>query len=496
MKEKTLERILAQCLEEVEQTGDIRSVLREYPEHATELRALLELAEYAQRSYADVPEPPGGLVEGRARLLREARRDSDASMAVPLIFMIFPTIRDDARYQEGLAHLQAGEWQEAVACLQELLQEHPESQEFAQTLDGVPFQADVEAEVRAEPTRRAIPWRPFVYGGLVLVIILSVGLHVLRFVREGALPGVPGTQTELQRTEWLMEGQEHLEAGELDEAQARFAAVLDQQPGDEEALQGLEQVAEQRVVRDLYEQAVARQEAGDYEQALELLTKVSVRSPDYRDVSERIAAIDRRRGVDTLFGEAEEAYREGRAAEALAAYERIKDLDADYRGDLIDARLFELHMELGREMVTQQPPVDEDPPGAQVLAQAMEHFAQAVALRPSSAEAAGERQLAITCARGLSAYEAGRWDSARGFLRSVFEERPDYLGGAVAETLYQVYLGSAERYEESGNLELAYQELQRAIGLPVDSELAQERAAALAARLTPTPEKPATPGAP
>jgi hypothetical protein len=81
MTEESLDRILARCLEEAERSGDIGAVLRDHPEHADELRPLLELASVARRVYADVPAPPGGLAWGRARLLSQARRARSAASA-------------------------------------------------------------------------------------------------------------------------------------------------------------------------------------------------------------------------------------------------------------------------------------------------------------------------------------------------------------------------------------------------------------------------------
>ncbi|MGD8997611.1 MAG: DUF5667 domain-containing protein, partial [Anaerolineae bacterium] len=81
MTEKSLDHILAQCLEEAERTGDIGAALRGHPEHADELQPLLELAFVARRLYAEVPPPPGGLAWGRARLLSQARRAHSVARA-------------------------------------------------------------------------------------------------------------------------------------------------------------------------------------------------------------------------------------------------------------------------------------------------------------------------------------------------------------------------------------------------------------------------------
>lgn len=72
MTRQSLARILAQCLEEAERTGDSVAVLQAHPEHAVEVRPFLELATLARRLYANVPTPPRGLAWGRELMLSHA----------------------------------------------------------------------------------------------------------------------------------------------------------------------------------------------------------------------------------------------------------------------------------------------------------------------------------------------------------------------------------------------------------------------------------------
>jgi hypothetical protein len=71
MARETLDHLLEQCLQEVEQTGDIEEVLRHHPDRAEQLRPLLELASTVREQYTEVPEPPARLREGLVRLRRE-----------------------------------------------------------------------------------------------------------------------------------------------------------------------------------------------------------------------------------------------------------------------------------------------------------------------------------------------------------------------------------------------------------------------------------------
>ena len=81
MGEKSFDRLLERCLQEMESTGDVDAVLRRHPEHAEELRSLLQLASSLREGYAEVPEPQAQLAVGRARLHREARDARGAAAA-------------------------------------------------------------------------------------------------------------------------------------------------------------------------------------------------------------------------------------------------------------------------------------------------------------------------------------------------------------------------------------------------------------------------------
>ncbi|MEA3377300.1 MAG: DUF5667 domain-containing protein [Chloroflexota bacterium] len=74
MGERLFDRVLEKCLQEVERTGDVDTVLRRHPEEAEALRPLLQLASSVREEYAEVPEPRAQLADGWARLRREARQ--------------------------------------------------------------------------------------------------------------------------------------------------------------------------------------------------------------------------------------------------------------------------------------------------------------------------------------------------------------------------------------------------------------------------------------
>ncbi len=69
MKAYTPESLLTESLEKLQRSHDVPAVLKHYPDQAETLRPLLETAQRVGVYYADVPHPPGGLMEGRKRAL-------------------------------------------------------------------------------------------------------------------------------------------------------------------------------------------------------------------------------------------------------------------------------------------------------------------------------------------------------------------------------------------------------------------------------------------
>ncbi len=73
--------LLDRCLQGLERGADWEGILQRYPGQAEAVRSLLETATQVQRYYEPVPEPPGGLAAGRARVLRVAATAAEQAKA-------------------------------------------------------------------------------------------------------------------------------------------------------------------------------------------------------------------------------------------------------------------------------------------------------------------------------------------------------------------------------------------------------------------------------
>ncbi len=391
-------------------------------------------------------------------------------------------------YTEGMAHLQAGEWQEAIRCFQELARQHPGNPTVEDALEMALFKAGLEAQTEIKAKRWAYPWQPLLFRSAVAVVVAVLLFQGFVLASRYVMPVIAEARQEKQLKMILAEGYAFLEAGNLDQAEANFRQVLSVKPEEGEALAGLNQVIEQRALLAAYRKAVALEEAEEYQAALEAYNDILVQAPGYRDVSDRIVAIQNRQQLDELFALAETYRKLNLDAKALDTYQQIQEISVHYKSDTVRERLFDLYLKLGRQILQQEPPAPEQMPLA------LDYFQKALSLEPANDQAILEHRLATLYLDGKEWYDAARWDDAVLRLRGVYDQRPDYLGGILAELLYDAYVRSGDQHRESGDVYFAYEQYRKAAALPVsDTALAEGRIAQILPSLTPTPTPTATP---
>jgi len=397
--------------------------------------------------------------------------------------------REDPLYNEGLAHLQGGKWAEALKCFEALAPKYPDSPAVRSALEQARFKARLDATAGVRARRWVWPWQRWAVGSLLVVVVIVVAAEGLILMQRQVRPVLEEAQLRGQVAGLLGAGNALLQAENYDAADGKYREALALGPDSAEAQAGLQQVAEGRAIFGAYTDGVARQQAGDLAGALDKLGPIVVQRPAYRDVSVRIGEIKQELQLGDLFRAAEADLAAGKYADALAKYKQVKAQSATYQRDPISGRLFTLYMALGRDLVQKQPPAPE------LLPQAVNYFAQALALQPTDVEASAEHRLANLYVSGQASYTQKQWDDAVSSLRAIFDERPGYLGGKlIVDPLYDAYIHSGDASRDAADYPRAWEQYRRASELPVaDTALARARMDAVFAFLTPTPTPANTP---
>ena len=83
-----------------------------------------------------------------------------------------PVGTENPRFAEGMLHLQAGEWQAAIDCFEELAHERPYDRSVQRALEEARFKASLDATSVVRAKHWDIRWRPSAVRGLILVATL------------------------------------------------------------------------------------------------------------------------------------------------------------------------------------------------------------------------------------------------------------------------------------------------------------------------------------
>jgi len=392
----------------------------------------------------------------------------------------------DSRYQAGIAHLQSGEWQEAIDCLQELAAQYPDNVRIQASIEEARSRAGLDKDGHYRRWRLIERWRPMAIR-LVLVLALAAGaVFGVQFVNDQVRPVLENMAAKWRQERTIKEGNDYLLGGEWDKARVKFEAVLLEEPGQPDAVQGLSEVDAEQSLEERYIAAKDLLLLKHYEEARLMFEEIEQEEPGYGDVNLLIAEIDTQLAKDILYTEGVADDEAGRALEAVEKFELLRETDRLYEREDVESRLADLYTLLGQGLV------DADPPEAEALPRAIAYFKQALELRPKHVLAAEGREYAQWFLEGQATFHDGLWDDAIVRLLPLFELSPDYHNQNIADMLYEAHWRSGDEHLAAENIGYACGQYQNAAALPVDdTNLARGRIATACS--TPTPSPTATP---
>lgn len=388
-------------------------------------------------------------------------------------------------YAEVLRLMQQGQWERAVPMLRALQAQHPTVMQVTELLQEATFHADLERQWAAKVKGRQGVTLP-VRLPMPVLVVLVLGVALV----SGWLYYQYGQRSRAllaDQAAALHEAKSALAAGQYSVARDLFEQLLTTNPADPAALQGQQEAVHQLQIATDYQFALDQMAAGNTQQALLLLTKLQQAAPGYRDVDKRVTDLKSTSGTPQLFADAEAAFTHGLWVTAITHYEHLRRLDSSYAADMVTSHLATAYFRAGQQIVAVRP-ID-----SSVIKQAQVYFQKATQLQAKDPELKGESQWLETYLAGERLLTQQRQETAIQTLYPLYQARPTYLGGHVADLLYQAYVTIAERYVTDQDLANALVVYQRAVQLGLDNnQMLTQRIAALTLLLTPEPTESPT----
>lgn len=390
----------------------------------------------------------------------------------------------DRDYLEALRDMQQGQWERVVPTLRALQARYPNATEIDDLLQEATFRSNLESnwgdKVKGVQGF-TLPIRPL----LTAVPILVLGaLLVIGVIYYGRIQQVNALSDQQQVV--LEQAQSALAAAQYREALDLFETVLSAAPEHPEALKGQSETKRQMKLANDYQLALDRITAGNYKEALALLLALQEEAPGYRDVANQIEEVKVNMGAPQLFADAEFAFGNALWLSAISQYEELRRLDSEYEVATTQEHLANAYFKAGQQMTTVRPSDSTAPK------QVKTYFEKAEQMDLQDATLATEKKLLETYLIGERLVNQNEYEEGANYLFPIYQERPEYFGGYVAELLYRAYIGVADRYVQTEDLEKALAAYQRAVDLGLDSNgIAAKRVAELNQLLAPPTAVPA-----
>ena len=391
-------------------------------------------------------------------------------------------LEDDRRYQKMLVMMQYGRWPDVVEVIHELKGDYPNEGLLDSLLNEAQLKSDIVVTWGTQIKGRKLTVRQeqLVRRSIPFILLLSVVFIGLGFYEVYVAPSREVVAMSKENQEIVADAQTLTQNGNYEEALNQYELVLARDPQNASAQQGIQETRELMALVAQFDLAMDLVDEGNIERALTFLNGIQSKSPGFRNVDVEIKRLESMDVVQELFLKAESAYVLKQWLTALPIYEQIRELSRDFETQTIANRLTETYYNAGLQLTTQLPA-----PGAGPE-EALDYLRKGRTVDPEQAQMHLKRLDYYF--RGMDALDEGRLEEAINLWQGLYDADPQYLGGYLARRLYAAYLSMGAREEQEQNYANAQNLYMTAAGLAVeDTSNAQNRLAALAASVTPTP---------
>jgi outer membrane protein assembly factor BamD (BamD/ComL family) len=387
-----------------------------------------------------------------------------------------PPLQEHPVYTTGMAHMRAAQWQQAFqsfGLLKDIYPDDPEVQELFRQAEMRAALAQVQPRPSSRLKKRLNPQRLII--GMAIVVILTAAAYA---AWEVWVNPIIGEKMRLRQiTNLRQAADEAISAGDYAQARQSLQKLQAMLPMDSETAEALNRVEQIDKLSTLYGDAKSLMEAGQWGEAIQVLTELQSIDAQYRDLPELLQIAQESQALDSQFQAAVEASAQGDWDTAIDRYEALRQTSLTFRFEQVQAGLFEAHIKQAQALLAS---AGTDP---ERVTQVTLHLAEALRLRPMDGTTLRERHLAETY---LAALNSANQDQAIDLLQAIYQEQPDYAQQEAAELLYQTLLKRADSYLQAGDETAAVADYQTAARLAVDDpSKAQQKLNALSSAANP-----------
>jgi outer membrane protein assembly factor BamD (BamD/ComL family)/predicted Ser/Thr protein kinase len=211
----------------------------------------------------------------------------------------------------------------------------------------------------------------------------------------------------------------------------------------------------------VYLEAQAALQVGDWDKAIELLDAILAEDRDYQDVATLRKQATAFRALEQSFKEGEAAYLAQDWDQAIDVLTRMRQTDAAFRADEVQEMLCDAYLQRGQMRVAGQ----HDDRDSTAVESALQDFDTSLAICPASQELSVQQEYATGFLLALEAQASEDFDTVVQALTPIVAAEPDYANEYARHLLYLGLVKRGDIRQQAGDLTGALLDYQEALAL-------------------------------
>lgn len=260
----------------------------------------------------------------------------------------YTDLQSDPDYQLMLKEYQQANWDECTHLLSVLTEKFPKNAKLEEFRKDFEFQYSIHKNAKKNALSKTRKNFLLASKKTLLTILIIIGVIVIGWggymlmARNAVLNQTEYRTNQIQLLSAQIDAL--LVAGQPDKAFELIDKIKVIDPQSPLVSDYTNKADNLRMYESMYEDAMAKINAGMDVEALTILQSIEKGNPGFRDVEQQISSTKTRIEISQAFADATKAYDESRWADAIAGFERIQTLDANAINDNIKEMLLNSYL--------------------------------------------------------------------------------------------------------------------------------------------------------